>query len=63
MKARRVFYAEANYGKDEIDEVVNVLENQRHALVAGKKCSEIGMSAGTPCPAATYSTGGAIVCQ
>jgi CDP-4-dehydro-6-deoxyglucose reductase, E1 len=41
MKARRVFYAEANYGKDEIDAVVNVLENQRHALVAGKKCSEL----------------------
>ena len=41
MESRRVFYAEANYGKEEIDAVVDVLENQRHALVTGAKCLEL----------------------
>jgi CDP-4-dehydro-6-deoxyglucose reductase, E1 len=41
MESRRVFYAEANYGKEEIDAVVDVLENQRHALVTGAKCVEL----------------------
>ena len=41
MEARRVFYAEANYGKEEIDAVIDVLENQRHALVTGVKCAEL----------------------
>ena len=40
MESRRVFYAEANYGQEEIDAVVDVLENQRHALVTGPKCIE-----------------------
>lgn len=41
METRRVFYAEANYGQEEIDAVVDVLENQRHALVTGVKCAEL----------------------
>jgi CDP-4-dehydro-6-deoxyglucose reductase, E1 len=41
MKNKRVFYAEANYGREEIDAVVDVLENQRHALVAGNNCLEL----------------------
>jgi CDP-4-dehydro-6-deoxyglucose reductase, E1 len=41
MESRRVFYAEANYGQEEIDAVVDVLENQRHALVTGVKCIEL----------------------
>lgn len=36
MDHRRVLYAEANYGQEEIDAVVEVLENQRHALVTSK---------------------------
>jgi CDP-4-dehydro-6-deoxyglucose reductase, E1 len=33
--AIRVYYAEAVYGREEIDAVLNVLENQRHALMGG----------------------------
>lgn len=33
MENRQVFYAEANYGDEEINAVVKVLKNQRHSLV------------------------------
>jgi CDP-4-dehydro-6-deoxyglucose reductase, E1 len=36
MEYRRVFYAEANYGQEEIDAVVEVLQTQRHSMVTGK---------------------------
>ena len=37
MKNRRVFYAEANYGKREIAAVLSVLKNQKHSLMGGKQ--------------------------
>jgi len=36
MELRRVFYAEANYGQEEIDAVVEVLQTQRHSMVTSK---------------------------
>ena len=33
----KYFYAEANYGIEEINSVVDVLKNQRHYLMGGKK--------------------------
>ncbi len=40
METRRVFYAEANYGQEEIDAVVKVLQEQRHALVTSKNVEQ-----------------------
>ena len=40
MERRRVLYAEANYGQEEIDAVVQVLKEQRHALVTSKNVEE-----------------------
>jgi len=40
MKNRRVLYAEANYGEEEIAAVVNVLRTQRHCLVTNKNVEE-----------------------
>ena len=37
----KVFYAEANYGKEEINAVIDVLENQRLALMSGEKVKEL----------------------
>ena len=37
----KVFYAEANYGKEEINAVIDVLENQRLALMSGEKVREL----------------------
>ena len=40
----RVFYAEANYGEEEIDSVVDVLRNQRHSLMTASKVNELEIS-------------------
>jgi len=40
MEKRRVLYAEANYGEEEIEAVVNVLRTQRHCLVTNKNVEE-----------------------
>ena len=37
----RVFYAEANYGQEEIDASIKVLQEQRLALMCGKNVSEL----------------------
>ena len=37
----RVFYAEANYGKDEIDAVIKVLKEDRLAIMDGKQVHEL----------------------
>ena len=37
----RVFYAEANYGKDEIDAAVKILQEERLALMCGKNVSKL----------------------
>ena len=37
----KVFYAEANYGKEEINAVIDVLENQRLSLMSGEKVREL----------------------
>ena len=40
----RVFYAEANYGEEEIESVVDVLRNQRHSLMTASKVNELEIS-------------------
>lgn len=40
----RVLYAEANYGEEEIDAVVDVLRNQRHSLMTAGKVNELEKS-------------------
>ncbi len=40
MENRRVLYAEANYGEEEIEAVVEVLRTQRHCLVTNKNVEE-----------------------
>ena len=37
----RVYYAEANYGKDEIDAVIKVLKEDRLAMMDGKQVHEL----------------------
>jgi len=37
----RVFYAEANYGKDEIDAAIKILQEERLALMCGKNVSKL----------------------
>ena len=37
----RVFYAEANYGSDEIDAVLKVLQEDRLAIMDGKQVHEL----------------------
>ena len=36
-KKYKIYYAEANYGKSEIEAVVKVLQNQKHYLMGGKQ--------------------------
>tara|TARA_B100000900_G_C20599824_1_gene725025 strand:- start:3950 stop:5152 length:1203 start_codon:yes stop_codon:yes gene_type:complete len=40
-KNMRVFYAEANYGKDEIDAAIKILQEERLALMCGKNVSKL----------------------
>tara|TARA_Y200000002_G_scaffold382348_1_gene399087 strand:+ start:4803 stop:6005 length:1203 start_codon:yes stop_codon:yes gene_type:complete len=40
-KNMRVFYAEANYGKDEIDAAIKILKEERLALMCGKNVSNL----------------------
>ena len=37
----RVYYAEANYGKDEIEAVIKVLKEDRLAIMDGKQVHEL----------------------
>ncbi len=37
----RVFYAEANFGEDEINAAIDVLRNNRLSLMAGDQCSAL----------------------
>ena len=37
----RVFYAEANFGEDEINAAIDVLRNNRLSLMAGDQCSNL----------------------
>ena len=38
---KKVFYAEASYGQDEIDAVVSVLKNSRLSLMGGEKVKDL----------------------
>ena len=37
VKKYKYYYAEANYGKNEVDAVLSVLKNQRHFLMGGNQ--------------------------